>query len=323
MGIADWGLNFRRFCKKNKRIIIFSIIVLAVIIGLNKLSLQKMNMPEIEFTYKPHVSTMDNNSKVPSRMQKSIENLVKEYVKNCNDRNYEKAFNLLSEDCRNIHFNNNPNDFIKYVSKKMPTNKKYVIQNYSNVKIGNNTVYVYEIRYTEDLLATGLNGKDFYFTSEKLTFYKDNFDNVLMGVGGYIYNTEIKNIFENEYLKIDIIKKIVNYDSEKYEIKFTNRSEKNIVISSGLDNSEIVLELSQEAREKSEEKAIVLGPKESRTEYISFTKYVDDGDLSVNLNFNNIKVIEQDLELSQDEESLEKVLNKAIAQFNVTIPVKE
>ena len=50
----------------------------------------------------------------------------------------------------------------------MPTRKEYVIQNYSNVKYGGKSLYIYEVRYFDDIMATGLTNSEYHYTQENL-----------------------------------------------------------------------------------------------------------------------------------------------------------
>ena len=48
------------------------------------------------------------------------EDKVKEYVGYCNEGNYQKAFDMLSDDCKEYSFDNNIQYFMDHVYTKMP-----------------------------------------------------------------------------------------------------------------------------------------------------------------------------------------------------------
>ena len=52
------------------------------------------------------VTVMDTSSISPSKIQKYAEEIIDEYVGYCNEGNYAKAYNMLSEDCRTYEFDN-------------------------------------------------------------------------------------------------------------------------------------------------------------------------------------------------------------------------
>ena len=184
-------------------------------------------------------------------------------------------------------------------------------------------MYIYEIKYTEDLLATGLTNSEYVYTSEKMAFYRDEEGNIEMAVGGYIYQTPIQSIAENEYLKIDVLNKIVEYDEETYEIKFTNRCEHTVVIADGYGTSESEMQIGNETRKRIETSKIVLEPGESLTNSISFQKYVDDGDDSLAIIFGSIRVMEIYSGTEEvEEEIILSEIDNALAKFSMSISVE-
>ena len=91
-----------------------------------------------------------------------------------------------------------------HVLTKMPTQKKHTIQSYSKVNRDNRTMYIYEVKYTDDFLATGLTNAEYGYTQENMTFYKK--DNMIeMNVGNYMYHTDVKSISETTYEKESLI----------------------------------------------------------------------------------------------------------------------
>ena len=324
MNFTEFRLRFRRFIRKYRKLLLAVFIIWGIIFIINMLLGYRQVKPEATTTYEPHVSVIDSTASTPKSLQEPIENLIEEYVGYCNEGNYQKAFNMLSEDCRKYEFENNVRKFMQHVLVKMPTPKKYSIQDYSNVKYGNKKLYIYEIKYTDDFLATGLTNSTYSYTSEKLTFY--NGDNGLeMSVGNFIYYTDVKSISENEYLKIDVIGKIVNYSIETYEVKLTNRSNYTIVIADGKEQNEAVLVLPNEIRNRSEVSEIIIDPQSSKNLTMVFPKFVDDGDTAKSLLFSSIRVMEKYSGVGDEipEETMQAEIDNAIAKFSVEVNVED
>lgn len=323
MNFTEIRLKIRHFFKKNKKIILIVLLIWGIIIFINEM-LKRMPVEyEATTTYEPHVSIMNDSSKTPQRMQESINNKIEEYINACNDNNYQKAFNMLSDECKEFEFNNDITLFMEHVLTKMPIPKKYSIQNYSNVTLTKGTLYIYEVKYLDDILSTGLTNSQYGYTSEKISFYEDEEKNIEMLVGNYIYHSDVKSISENEYLKIDIVDKKVSYSTEEYEIKFTNRSEYVIVIADGYEKEEINLQLSNESRKELNSNSIVLNPGESIQINLIFSKFVDDGDTSTQINFGSIRVMDKYSGVEVDENIIKDELNNAIAKFSMSISVLE
>ena len=130
------------------------------------------------------------------------------------------------------------------------------------------------------------------YTQENMTFFKTD-EGIEMQVGNYMYHTDVKSISENDYLKIDVIDKVVHYSMETYKVKFTNRSNYTVVVADGEETDEVILILPKESRQSGDLDNIVLRENESCTIKFEFPKFVDDGDKSQKLAFPAIRVMEK------------------------------
>lgn len=316
MNFVDLRLKIKHFFRKNKKIIFVIVIVWLFIFFINQVLKLYTPEPEIEDTYEPHVSVIDSSQKVPEKYQTNIEDLIEEYVSYCNNNDFDKAYNMLSKDCKEYAYPTYE-DFIDHLKIVMYTPKKYSIQNYSNL----DDMYIYSISYTDDFLATGLTNTEYSYTEEKMAF-KENEDGQLeMSVGNFIKHENINLSTENEYLKIDVKDRIVNYATEEYTVRFTNRTNYDIVISDYVEENEITLSLSNEVRGAEQHEDIVLGSNETKDVKIVFSKYVDDNDSSNFINFNNIRVLEDYYgEFSENTVIEDKIIN-AIAKFSMNVAV--
>lgn len=322
MNFIELRLKFRRWFRKYRNLILLIFLLWFAIFLINYFMGHRKIEPQPTTTYEAHTSVIDSTSSAPKSLQSVIEEMIEEYVGYCNEGNYQRAFDMLSEDCRKYEYNDNVEKFMDHVLIKMPIPKHYAIQDYSNTRYDGKDIYVYEIKYTDDLLATGLTNSTYAFTSEKIAFYREDGE-VLMNVGEYIYHTDVKSISENEYLKIDVIDKTVNYDSEVYEVKLTNRSNYTVVIADGIENEEVVLVLPNETRNRMSISDIVLGPQESQTLKFRFTKYVDDGDKSQSLLFSSIRVMEHYSGTDDiPTETIHSEIDNAISKFSMTVELK-
>lgn len=324
MNYTSFRLKFRHFIRRNKKIIFIVFMIWLIIFGINQFLKNRTIDPAPTYTYDAHASVMDSTTSTPKSMQEPIEDLIDEYIGYCNEGNYQKAFNMLSEDCREYSYDNSVEKFMRHVLVKMPNPKKYSIQDYSNTTYNGNKIYIYEIKYTDDLLATGLTNSTYSFTSEKLTFYRDDDGNIQMNSGDYIYHTDIQSISENEYFKIDVVDKVVNYSVETYQIKLTNRSNYTVVVSDGQESNEVVLVLPNETRNRSEITDIVLEPQEAITMEFTFPKFIDDGDVSQSILFSSIRVMEKYSGTEDvDQETIQSEIDNAISKFSMEVVVSE
>ena len=318
MNYAELRLKFRHFVRKYQKLILIALIVWGLVFLLNLLMAHRTVEPEAETSYEVHASVIDSSDETPRSMQQPIEENVKEYVGYCNEGNYQKAFDMLSEGCRKYAFNDDIYVFMDHVLTKMPTPKEYVLQDYSNMKYDKDNLYIYEIKYLDDYLSTGLTNQVYSFTSERMTFFENEDGNIEMNVGNFIYHTDIKSISENEYLKLDVIDKVVRYSIETYKVKLTNRSQYTVVIADGEEDDEVSLKLTNETRKRSEITDIVLAPKEEIELEMTFPKFVDDGDLSTALVLSSVRVMETYSGTDEvPEETIQYEIDNAISKFSM------
>lgn len=319
MSYTELRLKFRRFFRANKRLFLIIFIIWAIIFFINMIL---SNMPqeyEAETTYEAHSSVIKGSS-TPSSMQDPIEKMINNYVSYCNEGNYQRAYDMLSEDCKDYEFNNDITKFMEHVLTKMSTPKIHAIQSYSKTKYDDKTMYIYEVKYIDDILASGLTNEEYGYTQENMTFFKTD-EGIEMHVGNYMYHTDIKSISENDYLKIDVIDKVVHYSMETYEVKFTNRSNYTVVIADGEVADEVLLVLPNESRQSGELDNIVLRENESCTIKFEFPKFVDDGELSQKLAFPAIRVMEKYSGTNVEDEIIQTEIDNAIAKFSMEVVV--
>ena len=152
-----------------------------------------------------------------------------------------------------------------------------------------------------------------------MTFYENDDGEIEFNVGNFIYHTDVKSISENEYLKLDVKNKTVNYSIETYTIKLTNRSNYTVVISDGEAENEISLKLANEVRKRSSLEDIVLGPKEELELEVIFPKFVDDGDVSQAIVLSSVRVMETYSGVGEDvpKETIQYEIDNAISKFSM------
>lgn len=315
----DLRLKIRHLFKKYKKIVFVVAVIWAIIFIINTFlkDYQVEDVPNT--TYTPSVSVLDETSSAPKKVQTTAEEMIEEYVGYCNEGNYHKAFNMLSEDCQLYAYDNDVEQFARHVLSKMITRKEYSIQNYSNY----GKYYIYEVKYIDNILATGLTNQTYQYTTEKIVFTKNSDGTYDMATGNFISYDKINSVTENEYLKIDIQDRITMYSIEKYNVKFTNRTDSTVVVSDTLQSDEVNLVLPGEYRSlDNSDLTIILKPGESKTITLIFPKFADDGDESQSILFAAIRVIENYKGVDGSTEEQQAEIDNAIAKFSMQVPVK-
>lgn len=318
--ITDLRIKIRHFFRKYGKVVFISICVWVVIFLVNRFLKNYTPAEKLQTTYEPHTAVITEKSSVSSNISTKIEEMIAQYVEYCNNAEWTNAYNMLSADCQKYAFENSIENFMSYVYTKMPTEKKYAIQDFSNI----DDTYIYQVKYTDDLLATGLTNSKYQYTEEKIVFKKKKDGSLDMAVGNFIEYADIKNIAENDYLKVDIKSVTRFYSVEQYTIKLTNRTENTIVISDGVEEGEILLNLSSgDTRQRvTPLENVVLAPNESKTITVNFSKFYDNDDPTSKLSFGSVRVMEQySGTIDIDEQTIQSELQNAIAKFSVNIPI--
>lgn len=284
---TDFRLKIRDFYKRNKSKIVIILLIWFVIIVINFI-LKNFKGPQVPQTsYKPHTAVMDN-SEVPKKDQEPIEKLIDEYISYGNSKEYEKAYKLLNDKCRSELYPN-IEDFKKYIDNVFDTKKIYTIQNYSNV----DNTYIYEVSIFEDILATGLTGKDdLVIYSEKFVITKQN-NELSLSIRNFVGSTENHQIYEDNFIKVEITDMVQSYENQKYKVKLTNRTENTIVLADQTEKYEIMLELNSETRkiQNLRDRGIYLNPYESKEVELEFVKFYDENETAKSIIFNAVRVL--------------------------------
>ena len=163
--------------------------------------------------------------------------IIEKFVQSCNNKDYQTAFNLLSDDCKK-EYGNDINKFISNYYNNVFTQKRtYNLElwlNYSNV-------YTYKITYyTDNLLATGGTGITNDNREDYITVIQDD-DNTKLNVNGFIANENINKSAKENNVEIIINSKKTYKNYEEYSITIKNYSDKSIKIADENDSKSICL----------------------------------------------------------------------------------
>ncbi len=303
------------FWKRNRKRILIIIIIWLVIIIINYI-LQNLPKP-IEVpstTYTPHVSVLQEKE-VPEKYREPITNLIDTYFNYCNNKEYEKAYNLITEDCRKKLYPT-LDQFTAYIDHIFEGKKKiYNIQSYSIV----DNKYVYTMRILDDILANGTTD-GYYYYEEKYILTEENGE-MKLAIGNYIGDEQIDISVEDDNLEIKVLEKNIEYDKETYTVRFRNKTDKTIVILDNHQNNEVVLDLGNQTRKLANHanSKIVLQPNTTSTETFVFNKYYDNGLTSQKLIFGAIRILESyDAKVGTTQEVLDNAIKLYALEVDVT-----
>ena len=230
-------MNIIRAYNQNRRtvwiIIIAFIFLFCVLRGLNAISEKKNNEEyqnylndlqtpkEEDYKDNPDIKVTISDEKVEEKK----ELIIDQFIRYCNAKNINEAYNLLSENCK------------KYVyPTKDIFEKNYVNKIYNTTKLYSKEYYfsgTYKVKLYEDMTSTGkvsdMSIEDYFTIDESETYPKLN-------ISGYIknekYDNDIENGSGNSYVKINVTNRAVFRDYEEYTIEIKNLTNKDIRIDS-------------------------------------------------------------------------------------------
>ncbi|MGN1269536.1 MAG: hypothetical protein ACI4UU_01525 [Clostridia bacterium] len=273
--------KFIRFFNQNKKGIIKVIIIIAFAFILLQLvnSLLKPNksnnnklQQNIKDNDRPNQSVITGQELSEKVTEENID-IIKQFVKYCNNKEIEQAYSLLSDDCKQ-EFNNSIDTFkSRYYNNIFKTNKTYNLE----LWISNKGYYTYKILYYEDnLLATGGAGINNNI-EDYITIINQNGENKI-NINGFIGKEIINKSKSIKDVEILINSKNVYRDYESYNITIRNYTENTITISDGETAEDICL------------------LDKNNVKYLSFIEELPEYDLSLkakrqttlNINFNKI-----------------------------------
>ena len=281
-----------RFFRRYGRLIIIILTIWVIIIIINTyLKKNRKDNNELKNDYTPDIAVMDDGDiSVPQKYRADVKQTIDTYFKYCNSKEFENAYNMLSDDCKTFLYQNNLDNFKQYANDFYTGDKKYYIQNYSN--IGNE--YIYEMHIIDDIEKTGgTNGYD--EKVEKITIIR-NKNEYKISNQGYIENKKYDNIIsQTEDMVVKVISKDISYQKEAYNLEVTNKTDEYILISDGTYIDSVTLNLGDQKRKatNTQNATFLIGPNSTKSMTFIFDKFADDGKDPTEINFNNVRIYEQ------------------------------
>lgn len=304
--------NFIRYWNQNRRkiIIVIAVIVFAFII-IKILDNMFLNNPNKNETtdeaqkYEPTQSVI-TGTKVTTEKTKENTEVIGKFVTYCNNSEYENAYNLLTDDCKE-EFNNNINIFIQnYVSRIFTNSKTYEL----DLWLTEGNVYTYQIKlYDDNLLATGgisINSN----IQDYITVINQNNENKI-NINGFIQKKNINKSQEVNGINIVINSKKVYKNYETYNITVKNQTDKTILLSTRQNSKDICLVDNNNIEYTSflneiPETSVTLKSGYEKSINIRFNKIYDLDRKIEKVKFNNI-ILDYEKYLQNSNDSIEKI----------------
>jgi len=189
---------------------------------------------DISNVYKP-TQTIIQGSDVLKEQFEEDSNLVNTFLDFCNSKDIEKAYNLISDECKEE----------KYPTieefKKFYYNDIFEKKRECNLQawISEADYIVYKVRYTNNMLATGTYDENDVYEDYITLNRKNNTEKI--SIGSFVDAEECNIVTELEGIVATVIKKKIYISDEEYEIYVTNNTDKTILLDNLKSNATIWL----------------------------------------------------------------------------------
>lgn len=304
-------MNLKRIIDKNGKLILYVIFIIIFILLVIKIANEiyedeeKKKLENISNNTTINETSNDLKNNITQEEANeiktdNIDNTMKLFVYYCNNQEISKAYNMLTDECKNAMFENE--DFFNELYVKNIFNEK---KDYSMVKWstdGDRTTYL--VKYIGDLLATG--NEEGTVTQEYYTFVKNNDGSYKMNINNYIYG-EDKNIKSEQQNIIFEIKEVDIYDSyEEYNISITNNREKEICLTGNKYNKNVYLKGKNGTTyspydNKFNYEIITIKPGITKNYKIKFNKVYSSSNKTASMIFSDVILDYEDYERSNDK----------------------
>ncbi len=233
--------NFIRYWNHNRKkiiiviaIIAFIFILIRILDGYYKNKSINSSSPVIDMT-KP-IQSVITGQKVDEKVTDKNMNCIDQFINYENNKEYEKAYSLLTDDCKE-EYSNDVNTFINnYCTKIFATKKTYNLELWFN----SGDAYTYKIKmYEENMLATGEGNLDKNI-EDYITIVKGK-DEDKISINGFIRKSNINKSNEVNNIEVLIRSKKVYKDYETYNITIRNKTSNDILIGDRKNNKDIYL----------------------------------------------------------------------------------
>lgn len=159
-----------------------------------------------------------------------IQELFDSFFDSCNNHNIENAYNMLTDDCKEVVY---------------PTIESFEENYYNNLFEGNKKIYsfinwhenTYYITLKDDILTSGKINSNDNIKNDYITVVDDK-----LNIRSFIGKSQIEKNKVDKNIEMKVENKSTFMDYEIYNITITNKSDKTICLTSGENSDDIYIQ---------------------------------------------------------------------------------
>ena len=236
-------LKIIRLYNKNRRIIWISLIIvifcIAIIGVINKVYQEQANKnmeqyskqsqeasnkenPSEVVDYNEAAQSITTGGSVDQDIKDEVQGVLEQFIQYVTSKQVEQAYNLLTEDCKEILYPTLEGFEQKYCQDLY--DKIYDFQSWSST----DNTYVYQVRFYDNMLSAGLDFTNHYL-EDYITVLKKG-DVYKVNIHNFIRANNIRKTAEANKVQFKVNNVETYLDYEIYEIEVTNDSSKEIIL---------------------------------------------------------------------------------------------
>ena len=170
----------------------------------------------------------NNNNETETSYTMSKEDTIKQFLSYCNKKDIEKAYNMLTNECKNELFQDQEKFENLYYNSAFENKVK-------DTQITHWSSNIYIVYFRDSALATGKETTETQ-KGDYITVVKDDEEEYKLNINSYIGYKKIDKTKESEGIKTEVKNRNTYMKYDEYTIKVTNNSREDII----LDNLENV-----------------------------------------------------------------------------------
>lgn len=237
--------------------------------------------------YTNESKSMVSGGVVSESKQNTYGNLIDEFFTYCINKEPEKAYDLLSSDCKKVLYPSEKIFETLYYNEKFNGNKKYNFQSWSS-----NSEYIYLVKIYDNMLATGKDNTSKYL-QDYVTIVDEGNSNYKISISSFIEIEPIEKSLSKDGISILIKESYVYMDYQVFNIEVSNTTNNTISLVDYSNNKSICatdingIEFMALLNENTEEDFIITNQKKKNIK-IKFSNSYRVGNGIQKIKFSNI-----------------------------------
>lgn len=220
--IRMWNQNRREIIIIALGVVFFFVIIQILNQMAKTQNEQKRNNTIIQNTEKLPTTSIITGDEVSEEKTKTNVELIENFVEACNVTDIEKAYELLSDECKEVLFPTEQYFIANYYNVIFKVERTIKIENYKN----SSNVNTYLVTFYEDNISTGnVSSSDYY--RDYISIDKET---QKLNINSLILAKEINTQAEVDGISISVEKQEIYKDYEIYTIKAENKTDKTVLI---------------------------------------------------------------------------------------------